>query len=614
MVGTVIAGKYRIDSLLGSGGMANVYKAYDEQEGRVVAIKMLKEENREDAEFLRRFEREAKAVITLSHPNIVQSYDVGIDEKGVSFIVLEYVSGQTLKEHIKQEGQLSPKETVAIASKVLDALEHAHETGIIHRDVKPQNVIISDAGEVKLTDFGIARDATSTTRTFAGTNVIGSAHYISPEQAKGEDVTAESDIYSCAIMIYEMLTGTVPFAGENTVAIALKHIQEEMIPPIVLNPKIPAALSDVVVKGAAKDPKQRYSSAAEMKKDLQRALREPHGRFARLNKPNNELKKRRGSETIVAISVAIFGAAALFALVSMFTGLFSRAEDSGFLVPSVVGKTLEEARSLSELRGFKLEVADYVISSEYPSGQVTKQTPANGAKGREGDVIKVEVSSGSGYAIVPDLTGKTIQEASLMLSEENLNVGNVGYDPSSELPQGQIVRQEPAVDTRISEFEAVDIWISGSETQQIQMPSFVGKDIDTAKKMLSSSGFEKVWVHTVVPEEGETAETIRQQSPAADMTAGKSTLVELWLVRSSAGNYFADIAINLDIPEKERLVTVTAVMNDGIEMVIYEGKVKKGIQQPVAFTGALRYGGEYDCAVYVDGVEVRSIQANFTLK
>ena len=184
MVGAVIAGKYRIESLIGSGGMANVYKAYDEQEGRTVAIKMLKAEHREDTEFLRRFEREAKAVITLSHPNIVQSYDVGVDEKGVSFIVLEYVHGQTLKEYIKSKTYLSPKETVNIASKVLDALGHAHEMGIIHRDVKPQNVIISDDGLVKLTDFGIARDATSTTRTFAGTNVIGSAHYISPEQAQ----------------------------------------------------------------------------------------------------------------------------------------------------------------------------------------------------------------------------------------------------------------------------------------------------------------------------------------------------------------------------------------------------------------------------------------------
>ncbi|MBQ2984826.1 MAG: serine/threonine protein kinase, partial [Clostridia bacterium] len=218
--------------------MANVYKAYDEKAGMTVAIKMLKDEHKEDMEFLRRFEREASAVISLSHPNIVQSYDAGTDQNGVSYIVLEYVEGMTLKEYIKVRGCIPPKETVNIAGQVLDALNHAHENGIIHRDVKPQNVMISGSS-VKLTDFGIARDASSTTRTFAGTNVIGSVHYISPEQARGDDVTAESDIYSCAVMVYEMLTGTVPFGGDNTVAIALKHLQEEMIPPVEINSKIP---------------------------------------------------------------------------------------------------------------------------------------------------------------------------------------------------------------------------------------------------------------------------------------------------------------------------------------------------------------------------------------
>ena len=427
-------------------------------------------------------------------------------------------------------------------------------------------------------------------------------------------MTAESDIYSCAIMIYEMLTGTVPFAGENTVAIALKHIQEDMIPPIEVNPKIPPALSDVVVKGAAKDPQKRYPSAAAMKKDLERALREPHGRFARLNSPNQEKSKKRSSRSIMMISVAIFGVSAVFAIVSMLTGLFTKNDDGGFLVPSLVGKSLEEARSLSELRGFKLEVGDYVISSEYPAGRVTRQNPANGAKGQEGDVIKVEVSSGSGYAIVPDLTGRTIQEASLMLSEENLSVGNVGYDPTSDQPEGQIIRQEPAVDTRLSELEAVDIWISGNETQQIEMPSLVGKSTDTVIKMLNSSGFEKVWIRLVQPKEGEAEETVQQQSPAANMSAGKNTLVELWINRSNPGNYCSDIAVNLDIPDKERSVAVTAVMGNGVEIVLYEGRVKEGTQQAVAFTASMRYGGEYECVAYVDGVEVKRIEAKFTLR
>lgn len=610
----LFAGRYRLEGLIGSGGMANVYKAHDERTGATVAIKMLKDEHRDDAEFLRRFEREASAVISLSHPNIVQSYDAGTDENGVSYITLEYVEGMTLKEYIKIRGSVSPRDAVTIANQVLDALGHAHENGIIHRDVKPQNVMISGSS-VKLTDFGIARDASATTRTFAGTNVIGSVHYISPEQARGDDVTAESDIYSCAVMVYEMLTGTVPFAGENTVAVALKHLQEDMIPPAEVNPKISQALSDVVMKGAAKDPADRYHSAADMKKDLLRALKEPRGRFARLAPKRKPVEKKSSSKGIILSAVVIVSIALIItgaALISHMLDGKSRGEE--FLVPSLEGKTLEEARSLAELRGFKLEVSDYVISTEFPAGQVTKQSPLNGARGKEGDTIAVEVSSGSGYAIVPDITGRTITEASLLLAEENLNMGAVGYDPSSDLPAGQIVRQVPDASTRVSEFESVDIWISGSELPQIEMPSVVGKDTSTALRMLQESRVTRIWMHVVEPGEGMTDETVQQQSPAANMSVGEGTRAEVWISRSNPGNCCADIAVNLDIEADESAVVVTAMMDSGVELVLYEGKIKNGKQQPVAFTANIRENGLRECLVYVDGVEVKRMEINFTLR
>ena len=282
MIGKLISGRYLIESLIGSGGMANVYKAYDNMLGRTVALKVLKAEHRGDMEFVRRFEREARAVLTLSHENIVRSYAVG-EDGDISYIVLEYVEGSTLKELIKSDGPISPKVAVSITAQVLDALAHAHESGIIHRDVKPQNVIITPRGKAKLTDFGIARDVAATTRTYAGSNVVmGSVHYISPEQARGDDVTAASDIYSCAIMLFEMLTGKVPFGGDNSVAIALKHLQEDITPPVEINPKIPRALSDVIVKAASKEISLRYQSAKQMKSDLLRSLRQPHVKFARI--------------------------------------------------------------------------------------------------------------------------------------------------------------------------------------------------------------------------------------------------------------------------------------------------------------------------------------------
>ncbi len=608
----LFAGRYRLDGLVGSGGMANVYKAYDEKTGVSVAIKMLKDEHKDDMEFLRRFEREANAVISLSHPNIVQSYEAGTDENGVSYIALEYVEGMTLKEYIKVRGCIPPRETVNIANQVLDALKHAHDNGIIHRDVKPQNVMIS-GNSVKLTDFGIARDASSTTRTFAGTNVIGSVHYISPEQARGEDVTAESDIYSCAVMVYEMLTGTVPFAGDNTVAIALKHLQEDMIPPIEVNPKIPQSMSDVVMKGAAKDAADRYHSAEDMKKDLLRALKEPKGRFAKLSIKKKPAEKKHSSRGIFFTAVVIVSAALIITGAAIISNTLSgRAKGDEFLVPALEGKTLEEARSLAELRGFMLAVSDYVISTEFPAGQVTKQSPANGARGKEGDTITVEVSSGSGYAIVPNMVGSTITEASLMLAEENLNMGTVGYDPTSELPEGQIVRHVPEADSRVSEFESVDVWISGSETPQIEMPSVVGKDTSTALQMLQESKISKVWVHIVALEDGMPAETVQQQSPAANMNVGTGTVAEIWITRSNTGNNAADIAVNLDIEAEESNVVVTALMDGGAELVLYQGKVKNGTQQPVAFTANIRYSGPRECIVYVDGAEVKRTEINFT--
>jgi len=610
----LFAGRYRLEGLVGSGGMANVYKAYDEKADMTVAIKMLKDEHKEDMEFLRRFEREASAVISLSHANIVQSYDAGTDENGVSYIVLEYVEGMTLKDYIKVRGCIPPREAVNIAGQVLDALQHAHENGIIHRDVKPQNVMISGSS-VKLTDFGIARDASSTTRTFAGTNVIGSVHYISPEQARGDDVTAESDIYSCAVMVYEMLTGTVPFAGDNTVAIALKHLQEDMLPPIEVNPKIPQSMSDVVMKGAAKDISYRYHSAVDMKKDLLRALKEPKGRFARISVKKKSAEKKHSSKGIILASIVIVGAALIITGAALIRDMLNgRGKGEEFLIPSLEGKTLEEARSLAELRGFTLAVSDYVISTEYPAGQVTKQSPINGIRGKEGDTITVEVSSGSGYAIVPDLVGSTITEASLMLAEENLNIGSVGYDPTSDLPEGQIVRHVPEADSRVSEFESVEVWISGSETPQIEMPPVVGKDTSTALQMLRDSKVSHVWIHFIEPAEGMADEAVQQQSPAANMSVGKDTIAEIWIARSNLGSYYADIAVNLDIEADESTAVITAVMDGGEELVLYEGMVKNGTQQPVAFTANIRSGGPRECIVYVDGVEVKRMEINFTLR
>lgn len=612
----LVSGRYRIKSLIGSGGMANVYKAYDEESQRIVALKVLKDEHRGDMEFVRRFEREAQAVLMLSHENIVRSYDVGEDD-GVSYIVLEYVEGKTLKEIIKEEGPLSPKTAVNYACQVLDALSHAHERGIIHRDVKPQNVIITPRGKAKLTDFGIARDAAATTRTFAGTNVIGSVHYISPEQARGDNATAGSDIYSCAIMLYDMLTGSVPFSGDNSVAVALKHLQEEIIPPIQVNSKIPRALSDVVVKAAAKNINMRYFTARQMKADLQRSLREPHGKFARIASPRQEHKKSTsiGIGNIALMVMVVLGLFATMFFIARAMRDDENVSNGEYVVPTLVGKQVSEAETLAKLRGFALEVLEYRGSEEFEEGQIIFQTPIVGTKGNEGDVIQVVVSSGSDYETVPNLVGLSVQDAIAQMQDVDLNLGTIEYGKSS-LPDGQIFRQEPVAETDTFAGDVVDIWVSGTPGGNSEMPSLVAKPmlLDEAIAALQEAKFARIWVHPETPDTLCTEDTVLRQSPSANVTVPSAVTVELWVCRTDLGPYCSDIVFNIDVTDTEKPVIVTAKIAEGVEMVLYETTLPVGLQQPVSFTAYLRTGGEYECTVYVGGEEYRRTTARFALR
>lgn len=608
MIGTVLDGKYRIESLIGMGGMANVYKATSLISHKIVAIKVLKDEFSKDAEFVRRFRSEAQTVLNLSHDNIVRSMDLGTSENDVNYIVLEYIEGKTLKEQIRMGGKMDNKTTINIAVQLCDALTHAHERNLIHRDVKPQNVLLNDKGRAKIADFGIARRVDASTMTFAGNNLVGSVHYISPEQARGENVDAKSDIYSLGIVLYEMATGTVPFDADNMVSIAIKHIQSEMEQPIFRNPQIGKALNAIIIKATQKNKAARYFSTKEMKRDLLRALREPGGDFVKISDTVEEVRHDAprlsvALRNVLKLTLAVIVMLGLF-LVLFFIGktIIDNANSKNVrYVPMLIGKSEQEAADTAKRMDLKVLVRSRVVEEGVLEGVIFAQEPKAGNKLQSGDTVYIDVSAGSYKIDMPEVEGQRLDEVQQMFAEWGIEM-ELEYQ-LTDAEEGMIFKQQPESGIELQRGDVVTLWISGQPDEREPVPSLVGEYVDDAISLANGAGFKSVMVHEINTDDDTPEGKVVNQLPLASELMLPDSVIEIWSSRVVQHDFVGDFAFNIDVE-----------MNDSNVMVT----VKKGISEYVVFDEVLPAGPqtipltiEADderglvAIVYINGDEVR---------
>jgi serine/threonine-protein kinase len=486
--GGIIAGRYEILDLISEGGMAEVFRARRQPEGDVVALKVLREQFASDAEFVERFEREAKAVAALAHPHMVRVYDSGRDGD-VHYIAMEYVEGEDLKAHIRRVGRLGPARATEIAAQVCEALEYAHTHGVIHRDVKPQNILLTREGAVKVTDFGIARAVSSATITQTGT-VLGSVQYLSPEQARGGVVGRSSDLYSLGVVLFEMATGQLPFAGDSPIAIALAHVNQPPLRPRSLVPELPEALDGIIRLALAKSPSRRYASAGQMRRDLVGETRlwaqaEPEALLEH-TPPTMRLPAARRRMPPVVLA----GVIALVAVVGLWGGW--RAFSSYLVVPEVavprfVGRPLGAAQQIAASEGVSLFISDRVFSASAAADTVISQDQPPGKAVKRGRSIGVVVSLGPEIIIAPDVQRRSLIEARLMIEQARLRLGELRETFDEDVKGGFVISQDPQPGARVQRGRALNLVISKGPAIVV-MPTLVGRPLQDARRVLQELG------------------------------------------------------------------------------------------------------------------------------
>ena len=620
MINRTLDKRYTILEHIGGGGMADVYRAHDKLLDRSVAVKVLRSQFANDEEFVARFRREAQAAARLSHHNIVNMYDVGQDAE-VHYIVMEYIKGETLKDRIVRE-PLPIETSVRIAIDIAEALEHAHQNNLVHCDIKPHNILMTRAGRIKVTDFGIAKAVSSATMQHTGT-IIGSVHYFSPEQAKGGAVGAKSDIYSLGVVLYEMLTGTLPFNGETAISIALQHLQDEPRPIRELNPQVPPLLEAIVLKAMAKDVDHRFNDITEMIVDLKSVknyLRDDNtrqlskGDFPTQILPRiDETNVKTPTKAIVGSPVEsqltkkprpkgwIWGLVALLLVSAMIGAFFSFGKfwsNNEVAVNNVVGQQIDIARNILSNQNLRVSESE-VFSDKVPVGYVVSQYPEAGAVVKEQRMIVLVISKGGEVAVVPDLRGLNRRDAELRIKNAGLIVGSVDEQFNTDIPADTIITQQPRPPAQVNKNTPIDLVISKGAPgpRKFPIPDFRGTPLNTIGAQLDSLKLKQGKVTEEVSDKYPPG-TISGQNPIPASEVSEGGIVD-FIVAKTAVNTPKKGTVQITVPEGaiRQAVQIIVTDNNG-RRIIYENVHKPGdkIEKTVEGIGQVRV------QVYSNGV------------
>lgn len=631
--GLILDNRYKIISKIGVGGMADVFKGEDTLLGRPVAVKILHSNFAGDDDFVARFKCEAQAAGKLSHPNIVSMYDVGFDQ-GYHYIVMEYIKGETLKEYITRHERLSIDNAEKFTIAIAEGLEHAHAMGIVHCDIKPHNVLITKQGRIKVTDFGIARAMNAGTTMMYTNSIMGSAHYLSPEQASGKPINGSTDIYSLGAVLYEMLTGRVPYEGETPISVALKHVRERLIPPTRYNPSIPTLLEAAVIKALAKRPEDRFSNITEMIAALRMSQgfvnsnsgrRAPHDFGTQVmtpvpetsyGEPDEEDEVYYGGETqpegwmaklsrlpqkyILLGAFIVFLLAFVWAFLS-FGNFWSNATVD---VPNVVGKQVIVAKHILEDNHLRVSVSE-VSNPDVPAGQVISQSPEANEQVKEQRTVHLVVSKGVGDITMPDITGMTLDQARTRLKSLGLVIGKITTASDDSKEDGVILMQSPPGDSKVTKGATVDVTVNRVKSKKVELPNLVGMTVKDAKDALTSLGLNV----GAISGAGDDTAVITQQSPEAGSSLDANTSVALTAeakkttpASNNSGNNVTKGTVDITVPSGKANQAVRIVVSDDSgSRTVFDGTVQPGerIVKDVSGTGRVQI------QVYLNGALVQ---------